>query len=80
VDVPERIWIGRGIRGYLTDLLAGLPPERRELCSGAGWLERQAGAAAVRRRETPGPYPLSLLGAQFDVVVERAFVAEAQRL
>ena len=41
----------------LTDLLAGLLPERRELVR-RRLLERQAGAAAVRRRETPGPYPL----------------------
>ena len=41
----------------LNDLLAGLPPERRELVR-RRLLEKQAGSAAVRRRETPGPYPL----------------------
>jgi amino acid adenylation domain-containing protein len=41
----------------VNDLLAGLPPERRELVR-RRLLEKQAGSAAVPRRETPGPYPL----------------------
>ena len=41
----------------LNDVLAGLPPERRELVR-RRLLEKQAGSAVVPRRETPGPYPL----------------------